>query len=794
MKTKMMLLALLTVLCASAYAQTRSIHGVIANSEGKTIPFANVVLLRYADSSIVKVAATTTEGVYEIVIDSIADVMLKVDATGYGKQVRAVSLNDMSAPINFTLIAERSLKEVSISGRKPIIEEKVDRTIFNVENSITAIGGDAMDALKKTPGVLVVNGEITIAGKNSVSVMINGRLQQLSGRDLVQLLRSIPSDNLSKIEVITTPPAKYDAEGNSGMINLVTKKNLKNGLKGSATASYLQNSLGNPLLSTSLSYRKDKLNVFCNANAGVEAEKYTNRTTSFYPPQRSEQTFYQYTYDKNASVQLGADYQLHKDHTVGVLVTERFSRADNTDNAVANNFGSDNKIDSIVKTTGESQEFFRGKHALNLNYEWKIDAKGRKLNADADYFTQLAQRNRSFVTQGYTPEGNAGIGMNDMSNAAPGITIKSVKTDVEWPVSALTLSFGGKAAFIENTSDNVYKTYNGTDFVIDTGRSNEFSYSEQTQALYVSGQGSKGKFDIQAGLRAEHTFTKTYSPTVGVRNTNEYLQLFPTGYVQYKINDENSISVNYSRRINRPGYSSLNPFRFYFTSNFYTVGNPNLQPSFVNSLELAYRWKGKYSFKVFTRQADNYSNRLFSTDPATSTTFVTRANIGTDKYCGLNINGQFTVTKWWEMRNSANIAYNYYDLNYYGDRVALHGINEWFEIGSTFYLNKSKTLSAEVDAYYYTPRQWDYKIWWDMSCVNAGIKLQLLDNNLIIALAFEDLMAKAYWLQTNVVNNTTEYSYDNARGVRLSINYKFGNKNVKIRQGDHSNEEIQRVN
>lgn len=770
------------------------IRGRITDGTGKPVPSANVLLQSAKDSSIIKAVVADSGGHYYMDVVGVINALLRADAYGFATQVKSVTGSESSQTINFSLIADKALAGVTISSRRPVIEEKIDRTVFNVENSITAIGGDALEALKKTPGVQVMTTEINIAGKNSASIMINGRLQQLSGMDLIQLLHTIPADNLSKIEVITAPPAKYDAEGNAGIINIVTKKNLKSGLRGSAVAAYQQNKVGSPDASLLLSYRKNKLNVFCNANGGVFGWKYTSRTTTYFPPQRWEQELNQFSYNKNATIQAGADYNITPNMIIGFQYTEGFSKMHNTDTTRTNVFNENNKLDSFIYSTGSTHDNYKGKHTLNLNYEWKIDSTGRKLNVDADYYNQAMTRNREFVIKDFIGDAFSGIGSDNRLEANPTITIKSIKADVEWPTKFMTLGFGGKMAFVDNSANNVYKIYNGAEYGVDTTRSNAFSYAEQTDAIYMNGQKSVNKFDFQAGLRAEQTVTNTNSPTTGLRYRNEYTQLFPSGYVQYRMNDKNVFSINFVRRINRPGYNMLNPFRLYYNANSYVVGNPALKPSFINGLELSYRLRNKYSFKIFARQVDNYWDRLIQTDPA-GLTVLTRANIGISKGAGININGQFQITKWWEMRNSINVMYSYFRLHYYDAAVTLTGMNEWFETSNSFFLNKTKTLSAEVAGYYYTPRQKDFKKWGEMTNIEFGIKAQLLNKNLIIALDMEDLLKKAYWQQTNVINNATEFSYDNSCGGRLSITYKFGNKNIKgKRDRGNASEEMQRVN
>lgn len=796
MNIRLLFLAVIIMLPGLTIAQIEhTVQGKVINAEGKPVAFAVMVLQSRSDSTIIKGENTDSNGDYRIKVSSVANTILKASAAGYETQIQNVNASNTNQVINFILHPGKTLSEVTVSSKKPIYEQKVDRTVFNVENSIAAIGGNALDALKKAPGVMVMNSDISIAGKNSVSVMINGRMQQLSGEDLMQLLRSIPAENLSKIEVITTPPAKYDAEGNSGMINIVTKKTMKEGFKGSATAAFQQNTMSSPEIGTMLNYRKDKLNVFCNANAERFAWQYTNRTTTFYPTQRWESAIDQYSYTKLATVQLGAEYNVSRSSIAGFQFTEAVSSMDNNDKTTSRSVNTSNKIDSMIYATGNTNEFSKGKHTVNINYEWKIDTTGKKLNVDADYYSQATQKNRSYQTQDLMPDGSSRSGTDGRLSANPAIDIRSVKADVEWPLKTMALSFGGKAAFVTNSADNIYKVLNGADFISDTTKTNAFSYAEQTQALYVSGRRSIGKYDIQMGLRGEHTFTKTYSATMGQEHKNEYTQLFPTGYLQYRMDDNHVFSISYARRINRPGYNMLNPFRYYYSSNSYVVGNPDLKPSFTDMLELQFRWKSRYSFKVYTRQTNDYWDRLIQTDSVTEINSLTRANIGVARNCGLNINAQFAITKWWESSNSANAGYDYYRLHYYNSVSVFSGMHVWFETSNSFFLNKRKTVSAEISGYYHSPRQKDYKQWGEMSTVEIGFKAQLLDKNLIIALTTEDLLARAYWIQTNSYNGAIEFSNDNSRGGRISVTYKFGNKNVKgKRDRNTNNEELQRVN
>jgi outer membrane receptor protein involved in Fe transport len=771
------------------------IRGQVFNNDGKPIVSATVLLQKIWDSSVLKILQTNDSGKYSINLDSIDNTQIKVLALGYLSSIKFIPSQTHYPVVNFILSKEKYLEEVTVTSRKPVFEEKVDRTVFNVENSTAALGGNALDALKRTPGVQILNSEVSIAGKGSVSIMINGRLQQLSGNDLIQFLQSIPSDNLAKIEVITAPPAKYDAEGNSGIINLIMKKNLKQGFNGSVTTSYQYTVLGSPAVSASFNYRKEKLNIFCNANTGIFAWRYSNRTSTYNLGQMGAQNINTNSFNKNATFQLSADYSLSKRSLIGLQFTEGINKLSNYENVRATYCDASGNLDSIIYTNGTTRESNKGKHTLNLNYEWKIDTSGRKLYANADYYSQTAQKSRSYNVHDYIPGNVPSTGIENMFVANPAITIKSVKADIEWPMKKTKILFGGKVAVVENSADNIFNIFDGTNFVIDSTQTNSFSYKEQTQAVYISGQKAVGKYELQLGLRGERTQTDIDSKTTGQNKRNEYTQIFPSGYLQYKFNDNNVLSMTFTRRISRPGYSLLNPFRLYYSPNYYVVGNPDLKPSFNNNLDFTYRWRSKLSLKIFARQVDNYWDHIIQTDPVSGITSLTRANIGFARHLGMNFSYQFDLKKWWQSRNSVNAVYNHFNLHYYNQRNTFSGFNEWFETGNSFYLNKNKTISAELEAYYYTPRQKDYKKWAELSSINIGIKILLLDKNLIIVLNLEDLMAKGYWLQTNVYNGSIAYSYDNARGGRLSVTYKFGNKNLKGRRDRNiSNEEIQRVN
>jgi outer membrane receptor protein involved in Fe transport len=789
---------LLTILCMffvhAAMAQGQyTIQGKITTADNAALKNALASVLQEKDSTVLASAIADKNGNFKISSQLSAGLLLKVEATGFTPWYGRPNDNMQQQQMDVVLQKNKLLSEVVVTSRKPVYEQKADRTIYNVENSATATGTDAWGTLRKTPGVLIMGNSVTIAGKGAVGVMINGRMQQVAGEDLAQLLRSIPSDNLSKIEVITTPPAKYDAEGNMGLINIVTKKNPKQGFKGSITGAYKRNALSSPSLSTSMSYGSEKFNITCNANAGVYAYKYVNRTNSYYGSQKWEQVLISGYASKTARVLVAADYKLRKDMTIGIVASEAMNTLDFPDSMVSKIYNGSVQPDSIIRTKGESHDKFMGKHSLNLNYEWRIDEQGKKLNIDADYYSHKGTRLREFDVYSYQAGGDVLSGVSNRMGGSPSVDIRSIKADLELPFKFAKIGTGVKASEVHNVADNIHELLVNEVYTTDFTRTNTFEYKEQIQAAYVTAQRKIGKVDIQAGLRAEHTHTEGYSPTLSQTDINDYTQFFPSGYVQYSLNDNHSLNLNYSRRINRPAYGFLNPFRLYYSQNAFAEGNPYLRPSYRNGMELGYVYKGKYFFKAFASQTNNYWDRIIETDTVTSITRYTRANIGRGQWSGIGASTVVNPYKWWEFRVSLNLEHNDFKLRHFNRTDHLNSTFPWADMNHSFVLDKKKTLTAELYAYYYGQRQKDYKIWGEMSMVNIGIRKTVMNNNMILALNFDDIFAKAYWYQTNIVNGTTEYSYDNEQGVRFSLTWKFGNKNIKGKRDKAALEEIQRA-
>ena len=771
---------LVSLLCMSFATQLKAqcrIQGKITDKKGRGILLSTAVLLNKADSNIISTTEADSVGNYSISCEGLKNILLKATAPGYLAQTIAVA--DASVRLDFVLDENaKELASVTVTSQKPLIEHKADRTVYNVESSVSANGSDAYDLLKKVPGVTVSKDVIGIVGKSSVLVMINEKTVEIDGEELAAVLKSIGSDNISRIEVITTPPAKYDAEGNSGIINIITKKAIDDGLSGNITGGYRQTAMGSPFTEGAFNYKKGRWDVYGNENIMNTNWKPVEQYTAFYPIERLEQRNNITNQNPWGRFQLGADYKISERSTIGLLYTYGTSDPQSNESIKAKFYNKNNGIDSIVNTEAHTNESGR-RNVLNLNYEWQIDSSGKKLNVTADYFTRIGKKTRDFTTTDNYGDGSAtGISSIDRSIGTQVVNIGSVKADMEWPAALANISFGGKASMVHNTSDNTFKYLEGSEYFIDPGKTNQFDYKENTQALYLSAKRTYKDWEFQAGLRGEYTQTTGYSPTVGQSNVNNYFKLFPTVYIQYAASEDHSFRLSYSKRIDRPDFWLLNPFRYYSTTNSYTEGNPFLQPSYSNNIELSYTLKSNYTFTLYTQIQDNVYTQALLVDTINSGLYFRMANVGKSVNYGFTGNGRFEPTDWWESNVQFTAYYGTFSSAYYNEMQTSKYSKSSFNISvnNSIFLNENKTWLAELNFVYQANQQSDFDMEYAAGNLDIGIKGMFFNKRLIVALESTDILATDRARLKNLYNQSHTNNYEDERELRFSVTYKFGKR------------------
>lgn len=773
-------IATLLLICA-CYIQAGA-QGRVTSEQGQGIEYATVVWQSLPDSTILKADVADSNGQFAVV-DVPYPVLFTVMAPGYATYTAVIN-NSKQYTIKLTTDA-RMLEGVTVSTNKRMIERQADRTIFNVESSVASIGTDAYEVLKKAPGVVAgSNGNVSIAGKSTVSVMMNDKLVQLSGEELEGLLRSIPSGNLSKIEVITAPPARYDAQGNTGIINIVTKKGMGDGFNGSASFTYQQRVRASQLYSGNFNYRRGKLNVYGNGNINSFQFTSQQQTNTFYGIQQQEQALLQKNDPVFSMFQLGADYSITDRSVIGLQLLRGYGNRDMLqDYDISVIRTADHKTDSTLRTIAYTSEL-SWRQTVNLNYELKMDTTGKKLNIDADYFYRNSDRGRNFETVNRFADGNAtGVRQDDRTEGLQVTDIRSLKADLVLPYKWAKLSMGAKVSAIHNISDNIFLHRVGGAYTKDTTLSNEFDYKENTQAAYISAQRAIGKWSMQLGLRYEQTQTEGVSVTVNQTTTNEYARLFPTAYITYAPDDDHVLNANYSKRIDRPGFWQMNPFRTYMTPSSYESGNPFLQPSFSNNIELGYTYKSRYTVTMFREQVSELYTRVSYIDSTNNSFRFTTANGGSAINYGISLSANITPVKWWESNTQIFGYYNQFNSTFY--KTGTYNFQRpafFIRTDNTFTLNRAKTIFAELSYVYAGARVSDFDIQLASSNLGTGFKALFFQKKLVVAVNAYDLLKTDRWRMNNQYNGTKQDHYYDERQLSLALTWKFGNSNVKAKR------------
>ena len=685
------------------------------------------------------------------------------------------------------------LADVQINSKKPLIEKKIDRTIFNVENSTTAIGTDALELLAKVPGVRVLNDQISLVGKGGVSVMINDKLVQLSQDDLSNYLKSISSDQISKIEVITNPPAKYDAQGNNGLINIVLKKVTVEGFKGSVNAVFTQATHPTASAGGNFSYRKNKITVNSNFNIRKGSIVPFEQSTVFYPLQNWNVINKDRNFRTVPSGQIGLDYQITNKTVLGLSYNGGFTNFHSEENIKTKVFNLNQQLDSVLNSDANA-EISSHYHAANLFLKQALDSTGKQITINADWFSFADDKNRAFNNQSFLGDGTAipKSFAEYLSTSKQGIALYTLKADVDLPYKSLKVSFGTKLSFIKNRSDIAFYRKLDNVYSIDRGQSNLFTYHENTQALYANLNKTFKKWDFQVGLRAEHT--QVDGNSINQQIETNYLQLFPTFYAVYHNNNKSTFNINYGRRINRPAYRKLNPFRWYSNQFVYTEGNPFLQPSYNHNIEISHTYNNSListiSFSGTTNGFGdvNFIDENSNIQAAKPVNFITGYNY---QFSNSFLSNPFKI---WQTINQLDVFYNRSKSAIEQTLANLNGVGAYFSTSNQFTINKRKTVLADVNFWYQFPsveglnhnrRQYN---------LDFGMKTLLLNKKLQLSLSANDVLKTNKSRFSSIINRISQdyNNYYDARQLRITVRFNFGNEKMKQVDRKSGNEEERR--
>ncbi|SDG85403.1 TonB-dependent receptor domain-containing protein [Mucilaginibacter sp. P25] len=788
-------LLLVAISCSVSFAQqappAAKVSGALVNEQGKPLDYATVSLLRASDSTVVKGALSNDAGVY--VFDNIkaGNYIIKATVVGYQKAVSksfTVPANTphVTAPALNLHTGSTELKAVTITATKPLIERKIDRTVMNVENSVLAAGNTAMEILERAPGVTVDKDDnISLKGKQGVTVMINDKLTYLTAAQLATLLRSTDGNTIKSIEIITNPSAKYDAAGNSGIINIKLKKNTQSGTNGSITVGGAKSKYWRDNSSLNLNHKQGNLNVFTSLSRGDNKRGHDIGIDRIITDSLGNKTYFNQksnlpSINHYNNYRLGADYDLTPKHTIGFVVSGYSnSEKDLNDNRtiIGKQFG---VPDSSLHTTSDIRQTYKN-FALNLNDRLKLDTSGQELSIDLDYSKFKNNSNAMYNTDYFLPDGSIQHEPQMLRNQTPStISIYTGKADYTKPLTkTIKLEAGVKFSSVKTDNDLQAQIFSNGAYINDTTRTNRFIYTEKINAGYLNLNKQFKKFSVQLGLRAEQTrSTGNLIGSTPVKRS--YLNLFPSVFINQTINDKNEVSFSYSRRIDRPGYDDLNPFVYYLDPYTYSQGNAFLNPQYTQNFELNYTYNKTINVSLGYSHTTDAITELILTEGKRS--FETHQNLQTQTGYNVNVNTPFTITKWWEGNVNATAFY----LGFKSDTLAGQKFNDgqWAFQGRTTQTFKFAGYRFEVTGDYQSSLTYGiYKIRPRYS-VDMGVSKSFMEKKFNIKASCDDIFnIRRNDLSSQVVNNNFVIKQKNdTRVMRLTFTYNFGNSSIKMRQ------------
>jgi iron complex outermembrane receptor protein len=765
------------------------ISGKVEAANQTVLSAATVTLLKAKDSSVVKMSVSDQNG--HFAFDNIRQgkYIIIVSAVGYQKKYsQPLSVSSDSTVTELTPIvlasASKDLKAVTVSVRKPLVEQKIDRMVVNVDAFISNTGTNALEALEKSPGVQVdKDGNISLKGKQNVIVLIDGRPAYLSGPDLANMLKGMQSSQLETIEIMTNPPAKYDASGNAGIINIKTKKNKVKGFNGNVSAGVGQGVYFKTNESASFNYRDGKVNIFSNYSFSRNnnfqnldiLRRYTNddKTTNAI----FEQTAFMKRRNMSNNLKIGMDYYVNSKTTLGIVVSGFYNPESSVNNNTSYLKDPELAIDSIVHAGSTMKEVWKN-GSVNLNMRHQYDSTGRELTADVDYIRYDASNDQNFINTTYEPNWIKKYD-EQLSGVLPvSINIYSAKMDYTHPLKNNSkIEMGWKSSYVETENKANYYLLNGDVWETDYGKTNFFNYTENINAGYVNiNKQLTKKWGVQAGLRFENTNYKGHqygNPEKGDSSfSRTYNSWFPTVYISYSADKNNQFSTSFGRRIDRPNYKNLNPFMFFLDKYTYMAGNPWLQPQYSYNFEVSHIYKGILTTTLNYSITSNLFSETF--DQKGYATIVQQGNLGRRENAGIAVNAQIHVAKWLTSMLYTNYNYMKFSGKLYGDDINVEaGV---LQLSLNNQLNFKNGWGAELSGWYRSKGPEAQIILDPFGQVAAGVSKQVLKGKGTVKVNVRDIFyTQKPQGQINFKN--TEAHFVNTRDSRVAnvtFMYRFG--------------------
>lgn len=774
----MKLLTLALILLPFTLVAQNSLSGKISNVSGEPQYYCKVLLIQ--DSIVLQTVGTDSIGNYKF--ESLRSGEYKLSIKVPFQTIDTLVKVEGLTTFNLKIDDGKYLDDVEIIGKKPMIIQKVDRTIFNPANIPHLVGGNASDVIEFAPGVFINGDNIQLSNGSSARVMLNDKMIPLTGAQLISFIKSIPTEDIQYIEIIPVPPVKYAASSGGGLINIKLVVGAKSQLsKGSVTADIGQQFYSQQQLRANYAYRKNKFSLYTNLSANNNIyHYYGDKTIEFDTTKYWSEKYITNNYYKGLNIGLGVNYEIGPKTEIGILGFGNFNDyATKTESHIEN---SDNenvlleRIDNLTK-----DQTLNKKNAINLNLITRLDSLGRQLDINLDY-TNFENKGRiNYLTRTMS-------NLNDSSFAETNRLTRTANLfsggiDYVHPIKDVKLSFGGRYSFTTNKYHLSVFNDNLNQGEEDTLKSNQFNYDEHIQALYSSIDWSVKSWSFQVGFRGENTVYYGKSPTTGLYITNNYFQLIPKIFVMYVTKKGHAWNLSYSRDFSRPGYNELNPFRYYTSSYQYSVGNPYLKPSISHTVSLSTDVKA-FRFSLYADYSLKGQSSVTIYDVSTQVQQTTVANLVTSKGLSLITNYYKSINK--RLSVDGNIILFLRETKV-TEAIApqnLRTFTGFINLELRYILDKKESFILRVNGWYMTPYYQQISRQVDFPYTSVSLTKNMLRNRLNLKLSFNDPFKLMKSKSTTISNQTTlrDHNYFDTQSIYLSVTFKFGNNRMNVNQ------------
>ncbi|WP_462268039.1 outer membrane beta-barrel protein [Mucilaginibacter sp.] len=784
-KLFIMMLSGSVLLSETVEAQQYGLSGRVTDQRKRALQGVTIKIFALPDTLPKQITATYREGRFLIKPLPAGNYRLQANSVGYIIYNREFRISyGTPAQLPDVILAEsnRVLAEVQVNGKSNPLSLSKGKLTYNVEQSIAASGSTALEVLRRMPGISIdATGNVQLKGSAAVNVMLDGKMTYLSGQQLAQLLEGMPSSSINKIEIINTPGAQYDASGNAGIINIVSRKSAKLGYAANINAGL---TVGRYLVhneSFTGNIRTSKFNFFGGFGFSYRNNFQHETSRQFTPAALGSGTFFDRdgisrTKTNYYSFKAGVDLYLKPKHTLGFVYT---GIIDDWSKEIAGTAlirqGNSVLQSKLLSNTQIAEPYYND--AYNLNYQFKIDTTGTLLTADADYIDYSNNSDGFSSSNNYSLQGLLLEPYQQLNFHQPTeIHVKSLKIDFIKPLKQYILKAGLKYASARVNSNFRYDSLINQQLVYAASLSNHFIYTENVPAAYFNIGREWKTTSAEVGLRGEYTDAKAASISTNQQRIYNYLTLFPTLNLTHTFNTDHKLDLSASRRINRPYYNDINPARHFLDRYAVYQGNPNLiaETSWIASL--GYTWKQKYILSLNYNRDQNFISRYAIVDPATQVLTTNLANFPHRDRLELQAIVPYSPLSFWDINSSVTLSYTSYPLQQMDGDMQARKVNLDLSINQTFRLPGN--IAAELLTRYTTPELIGVYVARYYLNLSGGFKKSFLNNKLDTRFAFADLLHTG-WFWGYSISNTAAYSYKNtpdSRRFSLTFTYRLGGK------------------